>query len=884
MCINGTEMSRDEDGPGGWSFSQASTMAIPPTWVLLDNQSTVDLFCNGNLLVNIREVDSRMNVRCNAGSRITNMIGDLPGYGWVWYDPQAIANILSLKRVKQQYHVYYDSQNGGSFVVTKPDGEQFEFRESETGLYYLDTTSSASATVLVTTVEENKARYTNADYLRAVQARELQIKVGRPSPKQFIQIVAKNQLRNCPITRADIMAAEDIFGPDVGSLQGKTTRKRPHIVRTVVMPLPPTIMSRYRAVTLCVDLMYVNGIPMLVSISRNIRFCTVEAVPNRSGDTLVKGIKNIAAVYKRAGFKIVATLMDGEFEPLRGDLADAEIALNTTARDEHVGDIERFIRTLKERMRANYNTLPFTRIPTRLVIEMAKSCVFWLNSFPHPNGVSADLSPRTIITGQSIDFNRHCKYEFGQYVQSHEQHDNSMAPRTIGALATRPTGNEQGSFYFFSLSTGRVINRGNATPLPMPDDVIDRVHVLARRQKANPGLVFSDRNQAVDDEDDDGDDDDNNYDPDDEDEGGHGDDDYDDEYDDEDDGDDDDDYDPAEHDSNDDELDVDEDDEDAHIEDADVPGVNDDAEAPEVDGDEEEPGVNNAPVVVGTVDDDDNEDNDDDDGGDVDGNDDDDSDHVPSDDEGDAAGEDAQASIDEDMDERYGARSGAHGLRKRKVVDHSHLFTNVHLLETLVTPQMGMKKGLKVFGKEGVEAVRKEMQQLHDRTVMAAKKPKDLTAQQKKDALEYLMFLKRKRCGTVKGRGCADGRKQRAYISKADAASPTVATESVFLTAVIDAVEGREVAVVDVPGAFMQADMDELVHVRFTGKMTELLLEIDREMYEPCVVMERGEMVMYVELLKALYGTMRAAQLFWEKLSAKLQEWGLLPILTTRAW
>jgi hypothetical protein len=95
---------------------------------------------------------------------------------------------------------------------------------------------------------------------------------------------------------------------------------------------------------------------------------------------------------------------------------------------------------------------------------------------------------------------------------------------------------------------------------------------------------------------------------------------------------------------------------------------------------------------------------------------------------------------------------------------------------------------------------------------------------------------------------------------------------------VIDALEGREVAVIDVPGAFMQADMDELVHVRFTGKMVDLLLEIDRDMMNgPCVVKEGKETVMYVELLKALYGTIRAARLFWEKLTGKLLEWGFIP-------
>jgi hypothetical protein len=108
-------------------------------------------------------------------------------------------------------------------------------------------------------------------------------------------------------------------------------------------------MSRYRNVALAADVMYVNGIlPMLVTISRNLRFATVEALPNRNITTLVKGIKAVATVCKRASFSISATLMDGEFKPLQGDLADLGIALNETARDEHVGDIERFIRTLKE--------------------------------------------------------------------------------------------------------------------------------------------------------------------------------------------------------------------------------------------------------------------------------------------------------------------------------------------------------------------------------------------------------------------------------------------------------------------------------------------------------------------------------------------------------
>jgi hypothetical protein len=152
----------------------------------------------------------------------------------------------------------------------------------------------------------------------------------------------------------------------------------------------------------------------------------------------------------------------------------------------------------------------------------------------------------------------------------------------------------------------------------------------------------------------------------------------------------------------------------------------------------------------------------------------------------------------------------------------------------------------------------------------------ELTPEQRKQALAYLMFLKRKQCGTVKWRGCADGRPQRRCISKMGASSPTVARESVFLTALINAVENREVAVVDIPVAFMQAYMDEESFVRVNGKMAELIVEIDPWMYGPHVTQEGTNVVFFVELLKALYGTLRAARLFWEKVSGQLIVWGFV--------
>jgi hypothetical protein len=139
-----------------------------------------------------------------------------------------------------------------------------------------------------------------------------------------------------------------------------------------------------------------------------------------------------------------------------------------------------------------------------------------------------------------------------------------------------------------------------------------------------------------------------------------------------------------------------------------------------------------------------------------------------------------------------------------------------------------MKKGLKLYGDKGENAVKEELQQLHDQNVMEPVAANSLSYAEKKKALEYLMFLKEKHTGKIKGRGCADGQKQQLYTAKEDASSPTVSIESIMLTSVIDALEGRHVATADFPGAFMQADIDEVLHMRLVSTMVELLLQIAR--------------------------------------------------------
>ena len=458
----------------------SSKGSIPDTWILLDSQSTIDVFSNRKLLRDIHAIDTTMHIKCNAGSKSTNLRGYLSGYGWVWFFPSGIANILSLSRVKEKYRVTFDSATDNCFHVHK-ENKVLRFKEAVRRLYYFDTAEKdEESTLLVNTmVADNESNFSAYDVTKAKLARTIQKRIGRPSTADFIRYVSNNLIPNCPVTAQDIRTAEVIYGPDLGSLKGKQVRRKSPVVRPQSYNIPLTIMQKYRDVTLSADIMKVCGIPFLNTISRHIKFGSAGRLDNIKNSTIVSHFKAVISVYRIRGFRVTIILADNQFESMRGDIANLGAIVNVVSRDEHVPEVERFNRTIKDRVQSQYTILPFDHLPQIMVVELVYSPVFWQNMFALKGGISATQSPAEIILNRRIDFNAHCRVEFGDYVQTHEEHDNSMASRTLGAIATRPTGNAHGGYYFISLDTGRRITRKDWTPMPMPDLVRDQVHRLA---------------------------------------------------------------------------------------------------------------------------------------------------------------------------------------------------------------------------------------------------------------------------------------------------------------------------------------------------------------------------------------------------------------------
>jgi hypothetical protein len=234
LLQNTDENEGDSDEDGQFCFHlDDETPEISRTWILLDSESTVSIFNNKKLLKNIRHCGNEQGLRIysNGGHQDTHMVGDLPGFGQVWYNQESLANILSLAEVRKVCRVTMDTREAAEIIVYKHNGDKIRFIESGKGLYYFDTANSKVSTTstdysFINSVVENKAKYTTRQVNDADLAKRVYSLIGRPSHAAFVKMIRENQLDGCPITVDDANRALKIYGTDLSALRGKTVRRQ----------------------------------------------------------------------------------------------------------------------------------------------------------------------------------------------------------------------------------------------------------------------------------------------------------------------------------------------------------------------------------------------------------------------------------------------------------------------------------------------------------------------------------------------------------------------------------------------------------------------------------------------------------------------------------
>ena len=145
----------------------------------------------------------------------------------------------------------------------------------------------------------------------------------------------------------------------------------------------------------------------------------------------------------------------------------------------------------------------------------------------------------------------------------------------------------------------------------------------------------------------------------------------------------------------------------------------------------------------------------------------------------------------------------------------------------------------------------KEVNQLHWRDTFVPKRYSELKNNEKSKVLESHMFIVKKRSGDTKARLVVGGNKQQDYLTKEYSSSPTVATESVLLTSIVDAAEKIDVAIIDIPNALIRTRVEnkkDQVIIQIWGALVDWVTKTAPEVYSQYVTVDKkGDKVLLVE-------------------------------------
>jgi hypothetical protein len=846
---------------------------LRPGSIIVDSGSTFNCFKEASLLTNMHSCD-RFTTFSNGGGMTYDDKGTINLFPALeaYHNPNCLVNIISLDLLQAQYHTQFDSANKNAFTVHVSDNMVITFEGFGSGLYFYNLNSIVNPYPysLLNTVKENKSFFTRREIQGAEAAREQQGQIGWPSDQEYHEIIRDNLLKNSKATLDDLRRANYLFGgPAVNLLKGKSVytplNNNEPIER---VPLPPIILKTHPTDVLDIDFMYCQGAPYLLMKTNKIKFQAIQSfnrISRRKKNTqritykrgpndIINGVEKVLNTLRRRGFQINSINADNEFQKMEGKVtAHIEIC----AAGQHVPRIERGIRFVKERTRCFWVPLPFKKVPKLMIDECLIMVISCLNDFPAKDGISDTLSPASIVLGRGQLDGNHFKATFGRYYEVYCGTDNTNKERRVSAICLRPS-NSQGGYFFMSLETGRKIHGYRFTELAMPDHIIDMVHDFADAEGAaaldNDGCpvfewelgtpVMTPEEAALDN------DNDNTV------------------------------VEESDEESNPDDKSDSEDDDDNDNDDSDDESISD----PETEEDdnslETEP---NAPEESRS----------------------DATNKSRSDEESLDLRSEGDSSDDESVDHtrnEIDPQNIVEGKRERSKppVPNVESFRgekyNINMLNIaqddfsrferikngiystsvgICFNQMTASKGIKLFGERAVAAMFKEYKQLDDLTVLGRLTPESLTPEQKRTALRAINLIKEKRCGKLKGRTCADGSTQRKYVPREEASSPTLSLEALMALLLINAFEERDTAVFDVPGAYLHAEIpgDKFAILKIEGAFADIMCEVNPE-YKSDIRFENGKKVLYVQILRALYGMIESALLWYTLYTDVLQKEG----------
>ena len=482
---------------------------IPEKAILMDSCSDVHLFNYKPYLENLRKSKHDLHlggINSTTEKLIVTEVGNSGPFENVYYCRKAAGNILSMALVEDQFPIEYSKDDG--IKVLLPNNQSINFTRIQGTNKWCHIPEDRS--IFITSVRANETNYPVRDIEQARKAKLLSQRLNYPSKGVLIRSLRAGNINNVEVTEKDVERAYEIYGPDLASVRGKTTKSRPSERDSELVK--GYQKTKYGVVS--VDIMIIQDQLFLVGVLTECNMTMGQYIVNRSTSCVLNALNIFKDTCAKHAWE-VSFRSDNEksivhiAEKLRTRNLNLDIHLVAPGR--HVPEVERKIRTIKERMRGILNTLPY-QSPKFLIKWFVVSVISTINMLRTDSGnlPPGDIrSPREIFFGKRVDFKKDLKLTTGQYVEIHDvsqSFSNSMVSRTRGAIALCPIGN--GSYKFWCLSSDRIVTRDRWTELPINKDMIEFINEQAtKRGSADPmNEILPEYTEDISDDDDDDDD------------------------------------------------------------------------------------------------------------------------------------------------------------------------------------------------------------------------------------------------------------------------------------------------------------------------------------------------------------------------------------------
>ena len=207
--------------------------------------------------------------------------------------------------------------------------------------------------------------------------------------------------------------------------------------------------------------MYINGMPFLTTISKNIKYHTDMWVANRTAPTITNLVESAIKLYNRASFQVTEVCADQEFKPVLYILQDGgwSFMTNLANAQEHVPEAECNNCILKEYIHTTYHGIPYKMLPLTIICYMVMETTAKLNYFPAKGGYLNYFSPRQILHHVKLDYKKHCSMPLLSYSLAHDEPTlaNTAHAHALDCLFLCTVPMKQGGYECYHIPTHQVI-------------------------------------------------------------------------------------------------------------------------------------------------------------------------------------------------------------------------------------------------------------------------------------------------------------------------------------------------------------------------------------------------------------------------------------------